>query len=167
MRPISLARDDVLQAIAVDIGEHQGMKLAKDDPVTVLIGPFPQDQMPLERDLIPISYLLKPSKAVAMSIEARDDVVVTIPVHVISEHLRSARFGEVKCFKLPITREGLGLAVPATADDHVHSAVAIDIPDSQAMTKALVRNLRRDGGELPGLARRRPVDGNVAIPAVP
>src|SRR5438045_8979131 len=86
--PEPLAGHDVLQAVAIDINQVERVKLGKGDAVRVRFRLAIEDEMLLERDLAALLDLFVPGKSITVSIQARDDVIETVSIDIIHQHLR-------------------------------------------------------------------------------
>src|SRR5262249_27955422 len=89
MRPKAFAGDDVFESVAVNINQVHGVELSKGDAITVGCGTFIQDGVLAKTDLAVLLDLFIPGKAIAMSVDAGDDVVEAIAIDVIDIHLRA------------------------------------------------------------------------------
>src|SRR5438093_13650376 len=96
MRPKPFADDDVLQAISVQIGQGKGVRLRKTDAVFCFLGARAHQGMFLKRNLPIFAHLLEPRETPAMRIKGDDDVVLSVTVDVVGEHLRAAFSAEAK-----------------------------------------------------------------------
>lgn len=114
-----------------------------------------------------IGELFKPGDAEAMSLEGGDDVIFSIAVDVVDEHLRAAGvevdrvegpgFGIVEFF---------GLFVPAVVDEDIEATVAVDVTDAQAVGERSVVAVAGDGVEDPGFVCVGGIGGEVAERAI-
>src|ERR1035441_4655225 len=95
--------------------------------------------MPVETDFSIRANLLKPSQSVAMRIQAADDVVESVAIHVVGIHLRAAAicFRKFKRMKFPdgIAGQRGRLLPPAILFENVRASVAIHIAHAEAMLK--------------------------------
>ena len=104
----ALARDDVFDAIAIDICTCHGVWLAEANSVGVVGSFVGHDVVAFEADLVVRFDLLIPSEPVGMSIEGGDYIFVSIAIYIVGKHLCSALFwGEWVGVKLP-----WGLTIP-------------------------------------------------------
>ena len=95
--------------------------------------------MPSKRDLVSVTNLFVPGQTVVMRVEAGDDIVVAVTVHVVGEHIRTARPREFDGMKLPDPPQRNWLLIPAVADDHVRATIAVDVTYAQAVPESLRR----------------------------
>ena len=116
-----------------------------------------------ERERALHTHLLEPRQAVFVGREARDHVVVAVPVDVVDQHLRAAVLaGEAELVVRPlrIASERLGLAKPAVLPEHILASIAVDVAHTQPVhigTELVVRGERMDGparGGVRGIALR-------------
>ena len=107
------------------------MQLRKSDAITIRRGAFVQDGVLAETDLAVFFDLFIPGKAVAVSVDAGDDVVEAIAVDIVDVHLRAASGERIGMFNPDrIAGERLGLFPPTVFFDNVHAAITIDIADA-------------------------------------
>ena len=101
MGPIRFSCDDVLEPIAIDIGQFDRMEFGYMDSVGVFGGFAPHDQVAFE---LPLAFgsllLLPPHEPVAMGIEAGDHIVEPVGIDIVSEHIGSA-WAKRDRFKIP------------------------------------------------------------------
>ena len=168
--PAALAADDVGQAVAVHVAELDRMDLAEALAVGVVFLGLAEDDVLLEGA---VGVLFEPGQAVAVGLDARDDVVTSVLVHVVDVHL-GATDTEIGGVELPVGVLGNigGLFIPAVGFEDVHAAVAVDVAGAVAvriLEDLLVVGLvlRRDRTEA-GLAERiLPIDlGEAELSAV-
>ena len=157
--PVALARDQVLDAVAVHVDQSHGVGLRERDRVLAGLGRRARsrihDGVRDERDLAVTRDLLEPVEPVPVSLRCSDDVVIPVAVEVVREHLRPAGAvrREIVGVLLPEATLGVarGVLPPAASLEDVLPAVAIDVPHAHAVGEALVVSPRRHGVELPGL----------------
>ncbi len=137
VRPVGFAGDDVLEAVAIDIGQVHRMQFAEDEAIRVLRGAVSHDQVLAEDNLVAIAKLFVPGEAEVVSREAGDHVVIAVAIDVVSIHLGPARPGEANLVQRPerIARQVRRLLEPAVLRDQIDPPVAVDIADPQAMAK--------------------------------
>ena len=82
-----------------------------------------------------------------MSLQTADDVVVTIAIDVVREHVRAARPGEDILVELPfrVPFDTRWLFQPAIFVDHVQAFVAVDVANTEAMSEGILSDFARDG----------------------
>ena len=98
--------------------------------------------------------ILEPRETVIVSRQAGDDVVVAVTIDIVSKHVRR-RSREFVFMEHPVFvgYDFCGLFEPAIASQHVHTSVAVDIADSQTMTKRPGGGRVADAVEGPGFQR--------------
>ncbi len=131
MRPKAFAGDDVFKAVTVHINQVQRVELSKGDAITIGCGTFIQNGVLAETDLAILLDLFVPRKAVAVSVNARDDVVEAIAVDIIDIHLRAATGERIRVFDPDgIAGERERLFPPAVFFNDVHASITIDVADA-------------------------------------
>ena len=165
MGPVGLAGDDVLETVAIHVGELHGVGLAEDHAILVEGRAVPHDEMFHES----LRSLLEPRQSEVVRSEARDDVAVSVAIDIVGVHLGSAPGGEGHLVMGPgrIAGHFGGLLEPAAFHQDVRPSVAVEVADPEAMAEAGGCRLRGDLVEGPLLERRTPVDGCVAEVTVP
>ena len=123
--------------------QRDGVRLAEEHAIRIVFRLVPHDDVFFESDLFAVFDLFKPRQPKRVSGQAGDDVVVAVAIDVVSEHVRSARPGELVFVKRPqrIAIERLRLLVPTALPNHISAAVAVDVADSQAMSKRKLADL--------------------------
>src|SRR6266487_3995247 len=96
MRPKAFADDDVLQAVAVEIGEGEGVWLSEGHAVFRLLGSVAHEDVFLKADTAVIVHLLEPRQAPAVGVERSNDVVASVAIDIVGEHLRTTFFSELE-----------------------------------------------------------------------
>ena len=164
VRPVCLSGDDVLQSVAVHVHQRDRVRLGEEDAVRTLFSFVADDDVLLERDRIAIFRLLEPREAIRVSRQTRDDVVVAVTIHVVSEHVGSTRPGELELVTRPerIAFDRLRLLVPAPFPDHVLPTVTIDVADTEAVSERVLADLFRDRMPDPRLIGLRHVERRIA-----
>src|SRR5438477_11498823 len=97
-----------------------------------------------------------------MRINARDHVVQSVAIDVVSKHLRAAA-GKWESMLNPnrIIFERCGLLPPSFALEEIHAAITVDISTTQPMGKTLIIALGSNGMKFPGPARIGPIGFSV------
>src|SRR5581483_11882527 len=122
------------------------------------------DHVLFEADFAIGAHLLIPNDAVAMGIEAGDDVVESIAIDIIGEHLRGPRGSRARRewermeFPNRIAAKRGGLLPPAIFFQEIHAAVAIDIAQADAMGESTPVAFGRDSVEDPSRGGICPID---------
>ena len=163
--PVPLASNDVVDAVAVDVGHVDRVDLRERHPEGTVGGLLADDRPVCERpSAVRGLHLLPPAQPPAVGCEARDHVVEPVTVDVADVHLRAAGAGEGKRMLLPLRIAGkrLGLPPPATLGKDVGPAVAIDVAHPQPVGKLPTGHLPRDAVERPRLCCIRPADRRIA-----
>ena len=134
------------------------MELGKGNAVAIGCRSFVENGMFTESDLAVFLDLFEPGKAVAVRVDAGDDVVEAVTVDVIGIHLRAARGEGVWVFDPNgIVGEGLRLFPPGIFFDDVHASIAVDVANTKAMGETLIIALGCDGMEFPRSSRIFPI----------
>src|SRR6266478_3689378 len=107
--------------------------------------------MPAEGDVAVGSHLLIPGQAVAVGIEAGDDITQSVTIDVIDEHL-SGGIGEMKRVLDPngVACERGGLLPPGILLDDVNPPITVKVAAAQAVGELLIIARGCDGMERPG-----------------
>ena len=154
--PESLAGDDVVEAVAVDIGDVDGVDLGEDGAVRAVGGFLTGDRPVVERPAaVGALLLLPPTQAVAMGGETRDHVVESVAIDVANVHLGAPGAGEGDGVEGPqrVAGKRRGLLPPAVLLEDVRLAVAVDITNAHAVREPATGHFPRDPVEDPGLRR--------------
>ena len=157
MRPVTLAGDDVVDPVAVDIRDVDGMNLRERHAIGA-VGRLLADDEPALKG--PLAILANPGpvpgQAPAMGREARDHVAEAVAIDVPHEHLRAAGACERNRMPLPqrIVRERLRLPPPAAFLEKIRPAVAVDIADAQTVGELRRADIGRDPVKCPALLGR-------------
>lgn len=149
VRPEALAGDDVLEAVAIDVHQGDGVGFGKGDTVRVGAAVGVEDQMAFELDFAVgalAGQLLIPGEAEAVWIEAGDDVGEAVAIDIINIHLGTApgrrlrlrREGVGMKFPERVTFEGGGLLEPAGPDEDIVAAIGIDVAEAEAVEEFVV-----------------------------
>src|ERR1043166_2315531 len=112
-----------------------------------------------KRNLTAVFLLLEPRQPVAVCLNARDDIVEAVTVHVIDIHLRAA-VAEVHRVLDPIATRGL--FPPRLGFQHVRFTVAIHIAEAHAVREALPTDLGSDRVPRPRFRGITPIRRSVA-----
>ena len=89
MGPKAFASDNIFQSVPVHVGEGQSMRLGEFDPVFIFGWVSVDYDMSEEGDFAVGFKLLEPSYAVTMCRKACDNIVKSITINIIGEHLRT------------------------------------------------------------------------------
>src|SRR5665213_141414 len=148
---IALAGDDVLEAVAVNVHEVDGVHLGDLHALRVFGFVVADDDVLLEAAVF---LLLEPGQAVAVGFDAGDNVGPAIAVDVIGEHLRAAA-AEVGGVKRPlrVAAQVGGLLVPAVMNHEIVFPVPIYVAEAHAVGESLIVFFGADGVEGPRLSR--------------
>ncbi len=96
-----------------------------------------------------IQALFPPSQSVAVSIEAGDDIVESVPVDIVGEHI-SAAWAEGGWGEFP---ESFLIRAwvfePACIHEDILAIVSIDIPDAEGVSESFVGDCIGDAGKSP------------------
>ncbi len=162
--PPPLARDDVLEAVAVDVGHVHRVGLAERHAVAILVGVLPDDLVAAERDLAFLPDVLEPREAVSVGVQGGDDVVVAVAVDVVGVHLGAPRLGEAVGVVVPngVPLERRGLLPPPLLLEKVGPAVAVHVAHAEAVGELPASDVLRDRVEGPRLPRLVRVHRGVA-----
>ena len=156
MGPVPLAGDDVVEAVAVDVGHIDRVDLRESDAVGTFREALAGDQLPLEcAAAVVVEHLAIPGQAPAVGREARDHIVEAVAVDIADIHLRAPRARKLKGMPFPerIPLKRLRLLPPAALLQDVHAAIAIDVAHAEAVGELLGPDLGADAGEGPASAR--------------
>ena len=115
-----------------------------------------------------VGVLFEPGEAIAVGLDARDDVITAVFVHVVDIHLGAA-LAEVGLVELPRAGGGevLGLFVPAVGFEDIHAAIAVNVTRAVAVRvlvdfPVVLLGLLGDRVELRLAERVGPIDLGVA-----
>ena len=162
--PESLAGQDVLLAVAVDVDEIQAVHLADSQLLGIHVGLDGQNHVLLPGDLsLGVLDLLVPDQAVLVAVPSGDDVVQTVAVNVVDQHLGRivSKLERVQGPRLVRLRVGRGFP-PAILFEDANTAVAFDVAEADAVREAVVLPLGRDGVEDPRVVRLGRIPGRIA-----
>ena len=133
VRPIALADDDVLHAIAVDVGKAGGVRLGKDDAVIVVVRLLAGQHALLPLRTLVAGVIEEDGDTVAMRLQAGEDIVAAIAIEVIGKHLRPT--ANARCEGVLFPQAAVGVLPPVACFQEVHLAVAVHIPHPETMGK--------------------------------
>ena len=92
MRPKSLADHKVHQAISIEVGHVKRVGLGKLDTIPILLRCLVHKAMHLERNVTRLCFhMLQPGDSIPVTFDRGHNVIVTIPIHVEDEHLRTIK----------------------------------------------------------------------------
>src|SRR3954452_9434403 len=102
-----------------------------------------------------VADVFTPGQTIRVSRLARQNVVATVAVHIEGIHLSAATLRKLHRVEFPefFLRASFGLSPPAVLFQEIHTAIVVDVPNSQAVGETLVPALRRDGVKFPLLSR--------------
>src|SRR5688572_18010195 len=116
--------------------------------------------MLFEGDLPVRNDLLEPCEAPTVRVDRRDDVVATVAVNVVSEHLRTTLVAELEFVTNPFGVAIGRLFVPAFVEKEIEAPVAIHIAKTGAMIELLQFSFVADPFEGPCVGGVLPVGLN-------
>ena len=134
MGPKPLARDHVLEAVAVHVDHVDRMGLRKLHAIEGALGGGRQDRMLDEVDVaVRLLHMLEPREPVAVGDQARDHILIAVAIDVVDVHLGSA-FSEGEGMLFPGLAGGLlRLFPPALGHQQVGPSVAVHVADPQTV----------------------------------
>ena len=163
MRPKPLAGDNVFQTVAIDIDDSERVTLRELHAITIGRGIFVKNEVFAKADLAVLPDLLKPGQAILMRCQAGDDVLQSVAVYIVNNHLRSARAkGKWMVQPSGITPQRRWLLPPAILLQDIDASIAIDIAATKAVSKALPFSFGCDRMKRPGRFRMFPIRRGVA-----
>src|SRR4029078_8167576 len=124
MRPHAFPDDEILQAIAIEIGHRERVRLREADAELCLRAAVAHEFVFFERDLATRFHLLEPRESPAVRVERGDDVRESVTVYVIRKHLRAAFVLEKhERMRKPRRTAFGGLLPPAVFEQQVEPAL--------------------------------------------